>query len=78
MLQPTTKEMEIVTKTIRFYKRSCISSLSINHSDEICEEMGWTPWRKKNWLAEAFSPCNIQDYEEEKWKCGTGILVLGC
>ncbi|KAF7144275.1 hypothetical protein RHSIM_Rhsim05G0003500 [Rhododendron simsii] len=65
MLQQTTKEMEIMKRTTRFYKRSCISTFSINHSDEICEEMGWTSWRKKNWLAEAFSPYNSQDYQEE-------------
>ncbi|KAL0346800.1 UNVERIFIED_CONTAM: putative flavin-containing monooxygenase 1 [Sesamum calycinum] len=66
MLEQTMKEMEIMRKTTRFYKRSCISTFSINHSDEICEEMGWTSWRKKNWIAEAFSPYNSQDYEEEK------------
>ncbi|KAE9448891.1 hypothetical protein RHGRI_012861 [Rhododendron griersonianum] len=66
MLQQTTNEMEIMKRTTRFYKRSCISTFSINHSDEICEEMGWSSWRKKNWLAEAFSPYNSQDYEEEK------------
>ncbi|KAL6974649.1 monooxygenase [Sarracenia purpurea var. burkii] len=66
MLEQTMEEMEIMKRTTRFYKRSCISTFSINHSDEICEEMGWTSWRKKNWIAEAFSPYNSQDYEEEK------------
>ncbi|KAM7459302.1 hypothetical protein LguiA_036296 [Lonicera macranthoides] len=66
MLEQTTKEMEIMRRTTRFYKRNCISTFSINHSDEICEEMGWSSWRKKNWLAEAFSPYNSQDYEEEE------------
>ncbi|KAL3825473.1 hypothetical protein ACJIZ3_021502 [Penstemon smallii] len=67
MLGQTAKEMEIMRRTTRFYKRSCISTFSINHSDEICEEMGWSSWRKKNnWFAEAFSPYNSQDYEEEK------------
>ncbi|KAG8376262.1 hypothetical protein BUALT_Bualt09G0044900 [Buddleja alternifolia] len=66
MLDQTTKEMEIMRRTTRFYKRSCISTFSINHSDEICEEMGLRSWRKNNWIAEAFSPYNSQDYEEEK------------
>ncbi|KAL2503344.1 putative flavin-containing monooxygenase 1 [Forsythia ovata] len=66
MLEQTTKEMEIMKKTTRFFKRSCISTFSINHSDEICEEMGWSSLRKNNWVAEAFSPYNSQDYEEEK------------
>ncbi|KAL2250996.1 probable flavin-containing monooxygenase 1 [Sesamum indicum] len=66
MLEQTMKEMEIMRRTTRFYKRSCISTFSINHSDEICKEMGWSSWRKKSWIAEAFSPYNSQDYEEEK------------
>lgn len=65
MLEQTTEELEIMKRATRFYKRSCISTFSINHSDEICEEMGWTSWRKKSWLAEAFSPYNSQDYEEK-------------
>ncbi|KAL3532736.1 hypothetical protein ACH5RR_006257 [Cinchona calisaya] len=66
MLEQTQKEMEIMRRTTRFYKRSCISTFSINHTDEICEEMGWKSSRKNNWLAEAFSPYNSQDYREEK------------
>ncbi|XP_043706850.1 probable flavin-containing monooxygenase 1 [Telopea speciosissima] len=66
MLEQTTKEMEVMKRTTRFYKRHCISTFSINHSDEICEEMGWSSWRKKNWFLEAFSPYNSQDYEEQK------------
>ena len=66
MLEQTSKEMEIMRQSTRFYKRHCISTFSINHSDEICEEMGWNAWRKKNWLLEAFSPYSSQDYEENK------------
>ncbi|XP_042507030.1 probable flavin-containing monooxygenase 1 [Macadamia integrifolia] len=66
MLEQTTQEIEVMKRTTRFYKRHCISTFSINHSDEICEEMGWRSWRKKNWFLEAFSPYNSQDYEEEK------------
>ncbi|KAG6431630.1 hypothetical protein SASPL_109709 [Salvia splendens] len=66
MLKQTTEEMEIMKRTTRFYKRSCISTFSINHSDEICEEMGWSSYRKKNWIAEIFSPYSSQDYEKEK------------
>ncbi|XP_047308855.1 probable flavin-containing monooxygenase 1 [Impatiens glandulifera] len=64
MLEQITKEMEIMKKSTRFYKRSCISTFSINHSDEICHEMGWNSWRKKTWFAEALSPYNSQDYNE--------------
>lgn len=62
MLEQTTKELEVMKDTTRFYKRFCISTFSINHSDEICEEMGWASWRKNTWLAEAFSPYGGQDY----------------
>ncbi|CAN4084676.1 unnamed protein product [Withania somnifera] len=47
-------------------KINCISTFSINLSDEICQEMGWISWRKTNWLAEAFSPYNSEDYAEGK------------
>lgn len=53
-------------QSTRFYKRHCISTFSINHSDEICEEMGWNAWRKRNWLLEAFSPYGSKDYEDEE------------
>ncbi|KAE8664357.1 putative flavin-containing monooxygenase 1 [Hibiscus syriacus] len=56
MLEQTGEEAEIMMKTTRFYKRHCISTFSINHSDEICEEMGWKSWRKNNWVSEAFAP----------------------
>ncbi|KAJ8767323.1 hypothetical protein K2173_017367 [Erythroxylum novogranatense] len=66
MIEHTTKETDILKRTTRFYQKQCIAAFSINYSDEICEEMGWNPWRKKNWLLEAFSPYNSQDYEEKK------------
>ncbi|KAL8537205.1 hypothetical protein ACS0TY_012399 [Phlomoides rotata] len=59
MVDQITQELEIMRRTTRFYKRSCI------HSDEICEEMGCRSWRKNNWLAEIFSPYSSQDYEEQ-------------
>ncbi|XP_008800513.1 probable flavin-containing monooxygenase 1 [Phoenix dactylifera] len=59
------EETEVMKRTTRFYRRHCISTYSINHSDEICKEMGWKPWRKGNWLSEAFSPYNNQDYKEK-------------
>ncbi|KAI3754143.1 hypothetical protein L1987_53921 [Smallanthus sonchifolius] len=64
MVEQIKTETEIMKKTTRFYKRTCISTFSINHSDEICEEMGWSSWRKKSWLAEAFSPYNSRDYQQ--------------
>ncbi|GLT74198.1 hypothetical protein SLA2020_460090 [Shorea laevis] len=59
------KELEVMKKTTRFYKKHCISTFSINHSDEICTEMGWKAWRKNNWFLEAFTPYNSQDYAEQ-------------
>ncbi|KAK8550361.1 hypothetical protein V6N13_118879 [Hibiscus sabdariffa] len=65
MLEQIYKEMEVSRRTTRFYKRHCISTFSINHSDEICEEMGWNSWRKGSWFAEAFSPYGSQDYNHK-------------
>ncbi|XP_037493218.1 probable flavin-containing monooxygenase 1 [Jatropha curcas] len=65
MLEQVSKEIEVMKRTTRFYKRHCISTFSINHSDDICEEMGWSSWRKKSSLAEAFSPYGSQDYEQK-------------
>ncbi|GLT62844.1 hypothetical protein SLA2020_354470 [Shorea laevis] len=64
MIEQISREMEVMKKSTRFYKRHCISTFSINHGDEICEEMGWNHWRKNNWLSEAFSPYSSQDYTE--------------
>ncbi|GMH04124.1 hypothetical protein Nepgr_005963 [Nepenthes gracilis] len=66
MLEKIAGEVEIMKRATRFYKRHCISTFSINHNDEICEDMGWKPWRKNNWFSEAFSPYTSQDYEEER------------
>ncbi|KAF7837582.1 putative flavin-containing monooxygenase 1 [Senna tora] len=65
MLSHTLQEMEVMKRSTRFYKRHCISTYSINHSDEICEDMGWSTWRKKNWISELLSPYGSQDYEKE-------------
>lgn len=65
MFEQTCREMDIMRRTTRFYKRSCVSTFSINHSDEISEEMGCRSWRKKSWVADIFSPYS-QDFEEEK------------
>ncbi|CAA0821507.1 Probable flavin-containing monooxygenase 1 [Striga hermonthica] len=66
MLWHITEEMEIMKRATRFFKRSCISTFSINHTDHICEEMGWNSWRKPNWLAEAFSPYTSRDYRQHQ------------
>ncbi|KAK9149262.1 hypothetical protein Scep_008019 [Stephania cephalantha] len=66
MLEYTTKEMEVMKRTTKFYKRNCISTYIINHNDEICEDMGWRPWRKTNWFSEVFGPYSNQDYQEHK------------
>ncbi|KAK8515442.1 hypothetical protein V6N13_139580 [Hibiscus sabdariffa] len=62
MAEQIWREMEVMRRTSRFYKRHCVSTFSINHSDEICKDMGWKCWRKKSWLSEAFSPYGSQDY----------------
>ncbi|XP_072980403.1 probable flavin-containing monooxygenase 1 [Typha angustifolia] len=66
MFKQTSLETEVMKKTTRFYRRHCISTFSINHSDEICEEMGWKSWRKGGWLSEAFSAYSNQDYKDDE------------
>ncbi|TKY54385.1 flavin-containing monooxygenase 1 [Spatholobus suberectus] len=65
MLSQTLKEIEVMKRSTRFYKRHCISTYSINHSDEICKDLGWSCWRKKNWISEVFGPYSIEEYAKE-------------
>ena len=65
MLAQTLKEVEVMKRSNRFYERHCISTYSINHGDEICQDMGWSSWRKKNWISEAFGHYRSEDYEKE-------------
>lgn len=65
MLSQTHKEIEVMKRSTRFYKRHCISTYSINHSDEICKDLGWSSWRKKNWISEVFGPYSIEEYAKE-------------
>lgn len=44
MFEQTTKEMDVMRRATRFYKRGCVSTFSINHIDEISEEMGCGSW----------------------------------
>ncbi|CAN6451337.1 unnamed protein product [Victoria cruziana] len=64
MVFEISKQMEVMKRTTRFYKRHCISTFSINHTDEMYEDMGLSPWRKGNWLQEAFSPYSNRDYQD--------------
>jgi dimethylaniline monooxygenase (N-oxide forming) len=65
MLLQTMKDMETMKKSTRFYKKNCITTFSINHNDEICEDLGWHTWRKKNLIKEAFTPYTAVDYKKE-------------
>ncbi|WZZ18683.1 hypothetical protein YC2023_111772 [Brassica napus] len=62
MLDQFSKEMEVMRRSSRFYKRHCISTFSIQHADDLCNDMGLNPWRKSNLFLEAFSPYGSQDY----------------
>ncbi|XP_028202882.1 putative flavin-containing monooxygenase 2 [Glycine soja] len=65
MLSQTLHEMDVMKRSTRFYKRHCNSTHSINHNDEMCEDMGWSSWRKKNWITEGFSPYSSEDYRKK-------------
>ncbi|CAN7035032.1 hypothetical protein BRARA_H02378 [Brassica rapa] len=62
MLDQFSKEMDVMRKSSRFYKRHCISTFSIQHADDLCNDMGLDPRRKSNLFLEAFSPYGSQDY----------------
>ena len=62
MLDQFSKEMDVMRKSTRFYKRHCISTFSIQHADDLCNDMGLDPRRKSNLFLEAFSPYGSQDY----------------
>ncbi|KAL6010518.1 hypothetical protein ACLOJK_000952 [Asimina triloba] len=66
MLDKTNVEVEVMKRTTRFYKRHCISTYSINHNDEMCEEMGLRSWRKRSWFSEMFGAYTSEDYKEDK------------
>ncbi|XXG58853.1 hypothetical protein AAC387_Pa04g1051 [Persea americana] len=65
MIERTNVDVEVMKRSTRFYKSLCISTFSINHGDDFCEEMGWKSWRKNNWFSESFSAYNDQDYKED-------------
>ncbi|KAF3496530.1 hypothetical protein DY000_02055105 [Brassica cretica] len=62
MLDQFSKEMDVMRRSSRFYKRHCISTFSIQHADDLCNDMGLDPRRKSNLFLEAFSPYGSQDY----------------
>ncbi|KAI4376462.1 hypothetical protein MLD38_014221 [Melastoma candidum] len=63
MVRAVNEETEVMKRTTRYYKKKpCISTFSINHTDDICRDIGINPWRKKGWLQEAFSPYSSHDY----------------
>ncbi|CAN0881218.1 Probable flavin-containing monooxygenase 1 [Linum grandiflorum] len=65
MNEQISNEIDIIRKFSRYYKRHCTSGYSINHDDEICEEMGWRSWRKKSFLAEALTPYGSHDNKQD-------------
>ncbi|XP_042472377.1 probable flavin-containing monooxygenase 1 [Zingiber officinale] len=64
MFRQIREEVDVMKRTTRFYRRHCISTFSIAHSDGMCQDMGWRSWRKTNWFAEAFAAYGNQDYIE--------------
>lgn len=62
MLEQSNEEIQVLKRSTRFYQKQGISTYIINHGDEMCKDMGVNPWRKKNWLLEAFSPYVSHDY----------------
>ncbi|XP_059647391.1 probable flavin-containing monooxygenase 1 [Cornus florida] len=68
---PSIKEMEkdvekwdeyLKQSSGEYYKRSCIGALHIWYNDQLCNDMGWNPRRKKGFIAELFEPYGPMDY----------------
>eukprot|EP00250_Pteridium_aquilinum_P024562 c29251_g1_i1 orf=230-1819(-) len=47
-----------------FRQQACLGAAGIWHSDGMCRDMGWNPWRKKSLLQEFFSPYSNMDYKD--------------
>ncbi|XP_048597553.1 probable flavin-containing monooxygenase 1 [Brassica napus] len=62
MLYQFYKEMKVMKKSSRFYKNHCISTFSIQHADDLCNDMGLNPRRKSNLFLDVFCPYGSQDY----------------
>lgn len=68
---PSIKEMEkdvakwdeyMKRYSAQYYRRSCIGGLHIWYNDQLCNDMGWNPKRKKGFFAELFEPYGPTDY----------------
>lgn len=60
----TQKWIDYMKNSTPFYQKSCIGAVSIWHSDQVCQDLGWNPKRKRNFLEEFLAPYSNMDYKE--------------
>ncbi|MCO5602424.1 hypothetical protein L7F22_056556 [Adiantum nelumboides] len=64
MEKVTQKWIDYMRNSTPFYQKSCIGAVSIWHSDQVCEDLGWNPKRKNNFLQELLAPYTNMDYKD--------------
>ncbi|KAI5065127.1 hypothetical protein GOP47_0019822 [Adiantum capillus-veneris] len=60
----TQKWIEYMRNATPFYQKSCIGAVSIWHSDQVCQDLGWNPRRKRNFFQELLAPYSNMDYKD--------------
>ncbi|MCO5583891.1 hypothetical protein L7F22_037807 [Adiantum nelumboides] len=64
MEKVTQKWIDYMRNSTSFRPKPCISAVSIWHSDQVCEDLGWNPKRKKNFFQELLTPYSNMDYKD--------------
>ncbi|MCO5583889.1 hypothetical protein L7F22_037805 [Adiantum nelumboides] len=50
MEKVTQKWIDYMRNSTSFHQKPCINAVSIWHADQVCEDLGWNPKRKKNFF----------------------------
>ncbi|MCO5549260.1 hypothetical protein L7F22_002727 [Adiantum nelumboides] len=64
MEKVTYKWIDYMRNSTSCHQKPCLSAVSIWHSDQVCEDLGWNPKRKKNFFQELLAPYSNMDYKD--------------